>query len=243
MHKAYKHIVVGAEKAVLFIHGIVGTPNHFQAFIQRVGQDISVYNLLLDGHGKGVKEFSKTSMKIWEQQVSSAIDELAATHKEVFVVAHSMGCLLALGNGQVDSKISKMFLMAVPLRISLKPSVFVNSSKVYFDKIDPQDVMAEAAKQCCGINHSKNPFSYLGWIPRFLELLQKAKKIRKHIQDVCVPCVAYQSVGDEMVSRKSVDILRENPNIQAIELKKSTHFYYEAEDFSELLSDFDAFIT
>ncbi len=242
MHKAYKHIVAGAEKAVLFIHGIVGTPNHFSAFVQRIGADISVYNLLLDGHGREVKDFSKTSMRIWEQQVREAIDELAKTHKEVFVVAHSMGCLLAMAQAQSDSKITKMFFLAVPLRISLKPSVFVNSRKVYLDKIDPQDVMAVAAKQCCGINHCRNPFSYIGWIPRFVELKKKIKKTRKRIEDICVPCIAYQSVRDEMVSWKSSGILRKNPVITVVELENSTHFYYEADDFSKLLSDFDAFI-
>ena len=34
-----------------------------------VPDNISVYNVLLDGHGKGVKEFSKTSMKKWKKQI------------------------------------------------------------------------------------------------------------------------------------------------------------------------------
>ena len=54
MHKEYKRIVENSPKALLFIHGILGTPNHFAPFIPLVPENLSVYNLLLDGHGKGV---------------------------------------------------------------------------------------------------------------------------------------------------------------------------------------------
>ena len=63
MHKEYKRIVNGADSAVLFIHGILGTPNHFKEFIPLVPKEYSVHNLLLDGHGKGVKEFSRKKRK------------------------------------------------------------------------------------------------------------------------------------------------------------------------------------
>ena len=65
-HKEYKRIVPEAETAVLFIHGIAGTPNHFKDFLPLVPKEFSVYNLLLDGHGGKTEDFSKTSMKKWE---------------------------------------------------------------------------------------------------------------------------------------------------------------------------------
>ncbi len=101
-HKEYKRIIAGASSAVLFIHGIVGTPNHFDHFIPLVPEDVSTHNMLLDGHGKGVTDFSHASMKKWESQVAEAVEKLAETHERIYIVAHSMGSL-SLSIGQMSA--------------------------------------------------------------------------------------------------------------------------------------------
>ena len=65
MHKEFIKEAEGANTAILMIHGIFGTPRHFDDIISLVPDNWSVYNILLDGHGKGVKEFSRTSMAKW----------------------------------------------------------------------------------------------------------------------------------------------------------------------------------
>ena len=215
MHEEYRRTVSGADKAVLFIHGILGTPDHFTEFIPLVPQDMSVHSILLDGHGKGVRDFSKTSMQKWEAQVSLAIGEL----------------------------IRKMFLLAVPLKLSLKPKLFANSLKVYFGKGAPEDEELAAARKCYGITDSKNILLYLGWIPRFLELFSKMAEIRRLIGAVTVPCIACQSMKDEMVSKKCADILRNGPGIKVLELKNSGHYYYEKDDLSLIKDEFAKFLT
>ena len=243
MHEEYKRIVPKADRAILLIHGIVGTPNHFRDFVPLVPADISVYNILLDGHGKGVKDFSRTSMEKWVAQVSRAIDDLAENHREIDIAAHSLGCLLAIEQAVRNPKVSRLFLLAVPLKLGLKPRMFATSMKVYLDRIDPNDVQALAAKQCCGVAHSKNPLLYLGWLPRFLELFSKMKETRHKISAISIPCVAYQSAKDEMVSLRSSQILRQNPAISVAELTGSGHFYYEQQDLTRLKSAFQAFIS
>ena len=96
MHKEYVRLVDSADTAVLFIHGIVGTPNHFTDFVNLVPIEMSVCNMLLDGHGKGVSEFSKTSMAKWKSQVDAKVKELSKTHSKIIIVAHSMGTLFAI---------------------------------------------------------------------------------------------------------------------------------------------------
>lgn len=242
MHQEYKRIIKEANKAVLFVHGIVGTPNHFKEFVKLVPDNISVYNILLDGHGKTVKDFSKTSMTKWINQVEKAVDELAKDHSQVYVVAHSLGTLLSIEQSVKNRKITKMFLLAVPLKVFLKPKTFVNSFRVYFNKIDPQNEEHVAVKTCYGIGNDKNLLHYLGWIPRFLELLSQIKKVRKMLDEIIVPTVAYQSKKDEMVSKKSKSLLSINENISVVELKNSEHCYYPKEDFSILKNDFINFI-
>ena len=243
MHEEYRRTVSGADKAVLFIHGILGTPDHFGDFIPLVPQDMSVHSILLDGHGKGVRDFSKTSMQKWEAQVSLAIRELERDHGEIYIMAHSLGCLLAIGQAVHDPKIQKLFLLAVPLKLSLKPKLFVNSLNVYFGKGAPEDEELAAARKCYGITDSKNILLYLGWIPRFLELFSKMAEIRKLIGSVAVPCIACQSMKDEMVSKKCADILRNDPGIKVLELENSGHYYYEKDDLSLIKDEFAKFLT
>lgn len=243
MHREYRHIVPGANKAILFVHGIVGTPNHFQSFVELVPAHISVYNMLLDGHGKGVRDFSRTSMEKWKTQVEKAVEELSANHKEVYAVAHSLGSLLAIEQAIQNNGITKLFLLAVPLRLFIKPRMVVNSLKVYFNVVKPTDAPAVAAKACYGIGGDKNPLHYIGWIPRFLELFGQIRKTRKIINSLQVPCEVYQSLQDEMVSKQSIKMLRSNPKITVTELPNSGHYYYEKNDFTALTTAFLAFIS
>ena len=237
-HRETVKVVPGADKAVLFIHGILGTPNHFEEFIPLVPSSVSIRNLLLDGHGKGAKAFSQSSMKKWELQVADAVEQLSATHSKIYIVAHSLGTLLAIEQAIARKQIANLFLLAVPLRLSIKPAMFLNSMKVYFDRIRPDDEKALAAKACCGIENDPNPLHYIGWIPRFLELFAKIRQTRRLISLLRTPCSVYQSRNDEMVSRKSLRLLAQNPRITANELKGSGHYYYHPADRDILLTEF-----
>ncbi len=126
-HKEWKRIAEDAETAILFIHGIVGTPNHFGAFVEHIPDNVSVYNMLLDGHGKGVEDFGNTSMEKWEEQVENAVEELARIHEEIYIVAHSMGTLFAIEQAIKSKKVTKLFLLAVPLKLFIKPRMITNS--------------------------------------------------------------------------------------------------------------------
>ena len=196
----YKRIVNGADTAVLFIHGIIGTPNHFKDFIPLVPKEYSIHNLLLDGHGSGVKEFSRTSIKKWKNQVDNAVDELLKTHSKIIITAHSMGTLLALQQAfKRPTQIVGLFLLAVPLKIKIKFKTVSNAFKLYFNRIKPDDIEGQAYKAACGITHTKKFWLYLGWIPRFFELFKEIKYTRTLIKDISVPCYIYQSKNDEMV--------------------------------------------
>ena len=241
-HQETKRTVDGAKKAVLMIHGIIGTPDHFAPLLPAIPESVSLYNLLLDGHGKGVREFSHTSMKKWEQQVEAAVKELAASHEEIYVVAHSMGTLLALEQAIQCPKITKLFLLAVPLRLFLTPRLFSTLFRVYFDKIPPDDLACLAARDCCGVTHSKNPFLYFGWVPRYLELFAKICATRRLIDRVNIPCTVYQSKYDEMVSKKALRYLQALPDAEISILEDSRHFYYGEQDVPRLLRALKDFI-
>lgn len=241
-HSSLKRIVPNAQNAVLMIHGIIGTPNHFTPFIPLIPDTYSVYNLLLGGHGGSVQDFSKASMNKWVEQVSSAVSELSRSHRNIYIAAHSMGTLLAIEQAVLHRSVRGLFLLAVPIKIRLRWPLAANCFKVYLGTVSDKDALGVATRDSCGINLSRNPFLYLGWIPRYLELFQKICTTRHLISQISVPCYIFQSSFDEMVSIKSAEILSGNRLFQITLLEHSTHFYYDPSDLTLLRTSFISFL-
>ena len=227
-HREYRKTVPGADTAVLFVHGIAGTPTHFRDF-------------LLKGHGGSVRDFSRASMGQWEAQVQQAVAELAATHSRIFVAAHSMGTLFAMEQAIREPKIRGLFLLAVPLRLRLRLRLAVNCAKVFFDRIAPGEESAQAAKDCYGIGPDRNLLNYLGWIRRYLELFRKIRRTRELLPELKTPGVVFQSAGDEMVSLKAVAELERGSVLSVHVLPCSGHYYYAEGDREALLAAFREF--
>lgn len=241
-HREFKKFVNGARSAVLFIHGIVGTPNHFCAFLPAVSDSVSLYNLLLDGHGGSAKAFSASSMTKWVTQVTAAVDELSAQHERIYIVAHSMGSLFAIEQAIRCQKVVGLFLLAVPIQLRLRPAMFRNALKVYRGNIRPDDRIALAARDCYGIQEDKNLLHYFGWVPRYLELFKKIRSTRRILPFLSTPCSAYQSMKDEMVSTASIQYLKCHSSMNVEALEGSGHYYYSDEDMCRLLEDFRVFL-
>ena len=231
-HREYKRINPDATAAILFVHGIVGTPNHFADFLSLVPDDVSVYNVLLDGHGGTVQDFSHTSMQKWENQVRDTVDELTLSHTAVYIVAHSMGTLFAIGEAVKNpDKICGLFLLSVPSRPHVRFSTVITSLKAMWGGKgkDVERMLADTS-----VKLSPYPWKYLSWIPRYIELLAEISRVRKLLPNLKVRTKTFQSHTDELVSFRSVKDLENHPYIQNTVLYNSGHFAY-GDDDTELL--------
>ena len=238
IHQEYVRKVPGADTAVLFIHGIVGTPNHFTdliSLVELVPEEWSVHNVLLDGHGGNADDFAATSMKKWKNQVRNTFASLAQTHRRVVIVAHSMGTLFALQLAvRFQEKIPFLFLLGVPLRPGVRLGMAVNSMRMVFGILPKEHILWKAA----GVTTTPKVWKYIRWIPRFLELFREIGVTETQLSDLKVPCVAYQSRKDELVTNFTAPILRKSGVMEVHELEKSTHFYYTQEDKAKICKDF-----
>lgn len=241
-HVEYKKIVDGADRAVLFIHGILGTPNHFRDFISLVPENYSVYAMVTAGHCSTVSDFSHSSLKLWEESVQSAVDELLSTHKEIYIVGHSMGTLFAIEQAIKEPRIRGVFCLSIPIKVRMRARMIPLALKIYRNKIKDDDVVALALRENYGCSAEKNMLKYLGWIPRFLNLFKLIRRVRKNLYKLETPCWAYQSIPDELVSPRSIKILKRESNIRTVALHYSTHFYYEKRELEALKIRFQAFI-
>lgn len=246
IHEEYVRIVPGADTAVLFIHGIVGTPNHFRDLIPLVDlvpEDYSVYNVLLDGHGKTVDDFAKTSMKKWHRQVWGIFDELAKSHERVILVSHSMGTLFSIQLAiEHPEKVPFLFLIAVPLRPGIRLMTIRNLLCLVFGKLKEEIPLEAATMQVCGVKTTRKLWKYIKWLPRFLELFFEIYRTESVMKDLSVPCMAYQSQRDELVANCTRKVLEKSGVMSVHNLENSTHFYYHPDDQKTVRSDFEKII-
>ncbi len=228
--------------ALLFIHGIVGTPAHFTRFLPFVPKEYTAVNLVLDGHGGSVRDFSKTSMKKWRAQVQKAVEDLLETHEQLILVGHSMGTLFAIRQAtERPERIKGLFLLASPLSVCPRIGSFKNSMLTCLG-IKTDDPIANAAKEAYGIEPDRRLWRYLGWIPRYLELFSEIRKTRPPARKISVPCVVVQSCRDEVVGPRAASYFEGNQNVELVRLPNSGHYYYHPADWGVLQTKFTDFL-
>ena len=243
-HREYVRIVPGADTAVLFLHGIVGTPRLFDSrlpLVHLVPEGWSVYSLLLPGHGGTVEDFSRSTMKNWKDYVWKIFDMLSRTHRRVILAGHSMGTLFALQLAvEKGERIPFLFLLASPIC----PQVTISAVSHCLDLIFPgkhgDPAHREAMSACGSVRLTKKIWKYIPWIPNLLALLREAKKTKNQLPELSVKTVVFQSRKDELVSRSSAKHLGRCPCVHLYELEHSTHFDYADADIRRVQQAFAA---
>lgn len=237
-HSEFNREVPGSTQVVLMIHGILGTPRHFDVFLPLVPDDWSVCNILLDGHGGKVEDFSRTSMEKWKGQVTARLDDLLDRYDRVILVAHSMGTLFSIQEAiRRPEKICRLFLLQSPLYPRVKAGTALRSVLLTFG------IVPESARMMhsdCSVTLTPKLWKYIGWIPRFVELLTECRSTRKLLPRITVPCHFYQSQNDELVSMRSCRELGKYPHLQTTVLPDSGHFGYIGKDLELLKQEFSA---
>lgn len=232
-HEETFRIVPNAKTAVLFLHGICGSPEHFRDLLpleKLVPPNWTCCNVLMDGHGKQAEDFSRSSMKKWETQVTDIFRTLCQTHDRVIPVGHSMGSLFAIQMAlERPDKVPCLFLIAAPLRVRLKWFGICNLIRFSFGKLDLEDPVQAAILRASSITPTGKVWKYIAWLPRVMELLIKIRSTVKRLPDLKTKGVAFQSCNDEMVSCAAGKLLQRS-GVEVYELPHSTHFYYPEQD-------------
>lgn len=241
-HIETRRLVPGAKYAILFIHGIVGTPNHFRVVLpleELVPEDWSVYNICQPGHGGSVEDFGKSNLGQWRSHARAAFDELAEKHEKLVIAGHSLGTLFAMQMAlENPEKVAFLFLVAAPMRPWVRFFGAVNCLKLAFNLIRDDRPLEWATRNVCGVVVTPLLWKYIPWLPRFFELFEEIARTEKIMGGLTVPCVAWQSRKDELVSNFSAPVLRKSGVMDVHELENSTHFYYAPEDLRTLQEDF-----
>ena len=98
--------------------------------------------------------------------------------------------------------------------------------------------MEVATRNACGVTTTPLVWRYIPWIPRFFELFAEIYRTEKVMGNLEVPCVAWHSRKDELVSNFAAPVLRKSSVMEVFELQNSSHFYYAPEDSKMIQKDF-----
>ena len=240
-HAAFKREIPDSETAVLMIHGILGSPDHFVDLIPLVPARWSVYNILLDGHGKTVDDFAASSMEQWKGQIETIVSDLCVQYENILIVAHSMGTLFAIDRAIRTPKIRGLFLLAVPLKARVRFVAVSNACKVIFGRVRAGDTVAMAAQRAYSIMPDWRIWKYFKWIPNYMALLSEMKCTRGKIQWLNVPVWVFQSGKDELVAKSSARYFDKTGAVCCKFLERSGHFCYDKQDYAYLLREFQSF--
>ena len=230
-HAPFVRDVPGSRGAVLFVHGILGTPRFFDFLLEDIPPDWTVHNVLLSGHGGGVRNFSHASMAAWRAQVAAELSALSAGHERVILCGHSMGALLAIDAAHAHpGQAQGLLLLAVPVRLSLNARSCLRSTALALGLRSAGREEAQALVRAYGVSADRRVWRYAGWIPRYLELFREIAAVRRMLPDLQTPGVALQSARDEMVSRRALGCLARCPALETGLLEASGHYAYAPED-------------
>lgn len=233
-HREYIRLVDGAETAVLFLHGIVGTPRHFDSRLpltHLVPENWSVYSLLLPGHGGTVEDFAASTMQKWKDYVWQTFDDLSQTHRHVILVGHSMGTLFALQLAiEKGEKIPFLLLLASPICPQLTPAAISHCLDLVFPSQHGDNKIRDAMSASGSVTLTKKLWKYIPWLPNMFALLSEARKTKNLLPELRTKTIIFQSRKDELVARRSAKFLGQCPSVRLFVLEGSTHFYYTDAD-------------
>ena len=216
--------------AVIMIHGILSTPRHFDWLVSQVPDDLAVYNILLEGHGGSVSDFSKASMKKWKAQVEQCIRHQEHCGRRAVLVGHSLGALLALDAQRKHTCVESLLLLNVPLCPAVKPEMMGRSLRFAFGRVRREDPLDLQCYEDLGVVLEPYLWKYIGWIPNFISLLTLAAHCRGKVSDLQKPCAVFLGEQDVLVSIRTKKWLQNVPAVRLHMLPQGTHFGYSSQE-------------
>ncbi len=233
LHRPIERNIPGAKKAVLLIHGLLGTPRFWQDFVAATPEDVALHALLLPGHGGTVPEFGHVPWGAWRKAVTEAVEALCAQHEQVFIVAHSLGTLLAINSLTAHpAPVRGMLFIAAPLRLRMSAKTVLGNIRKGLGAGESREALA-----CYyGTEPDVRVWRYVSWLPRYVEFFRESAAARRGLPRLSIPTQAFLSPRDELVSPRSSTPLRSCPTMTLTMLSTSGHHAFTPEELSQMLA-------
>ena len=234
--KASDNPGVRTGKAILFVHGINGSPDFFWMLEKAVPPGWTLNKVCHAGHCSTLDDFANASMRNWKEQVRATVIMMRARYRTFVIVGHSMGTLFAIRHA-VEGNADGIFLINPPLSLHMTKRMFTTPFKIYLDYIPQDDMRTKAAVNAYSAKVEHNPMKYIRCAPRFIELFIEIISMRRITRKLTIPARAYMSENDEMVAKSGCRFFAGQQNTRVTVLPNSSHYYYPDPDRGILVHD------
>ena len=226
---------------VMFIHGFLGSPRQFADLAQRVYDcGYSAASLLLPGHNCSVREFATVTMEDWQNHLGGEIERLSLNHSKIILVGHSMGGLLALNASiKFSNCVKSVFIIASPFRLAVFSA---KSNKARLKLIFSGKSTPVKASYLSGVSIGLSQSLLWHIIKPFFQLKKLMRITEKNLQNVRAPVSAVYSLSDELVSIKSLKILKSGlvgERFEQVVLSDSMHAVFTEEERETIMQALD----
>lgn len=225
----------GFSRAVLFLHGILGSPSQFRAMgqvLHAAGWDCAA--ALLPGHGGAQADFSPARSADWLEAARREVDGMTKEYGRVVIFAHSMGCLLALQIAAQNASVRGLILLSPALSPKVSPRQVRHAAHVLF--ADPaRDGTAHAAYREAFSVQRGPVWGYLRWALPLFSLARLSRAARSALPEVRCPVLALQGARDESVRRSGIrKLARALPGARTAWLPDSGHICFSPADAQKI---------
>lgn len=217
------------KKAILLIHGFAGGNYDYNS----LGNDLELYNsfdvftFTLPGHERMI--IDKVTRKDWIKKAEDEIEKIInANYKEVYVIGHSMGGVIASHLASKYKEVKKLVLAA--------PAFHYLAFKG--DKVD----VIESIKKLPNLFKNYAPEEVLSRIfkipaPTIKEFMKLVEEHTKDIKDITCPTLILHGEKDDIVPIDSVQYVYDNiksKSVTLIELHSLTHDLFMNDRYDEV---------
>ncbi len=215
--------------AVLLIHGYAGYPGELVSPAKELFEaGFDVFVPRLPGMGTSGKDFSASRAGDWLSLVEKASADLFGRYDSLSIVAHSMGCLLAV-LASASYPYSKAVLASpafnlkakVP-RILLKGMLKAKKDSPLPWKADPSYKLLYENAPCDDEFLGREYWSHLYPGP-FLDMLDLQQKVMEGISDYRIPSLVLYGTCDELVTILDEDF---PPSMRFSLIEGGSHYLY-----------------
>jgi carboxylesterase len=223
----------------------MGSPSQFDELAAAVFESGCAYlTALLPGHGKSGRDFVRFRYADCETYLQGEIERYSAKYEKIYLVGHSMGCLLSLGASvNADSSVRGLFLIAPALKINYF-SPRANLFRIKMSIYPKTNALKSAYINACSVAKLTRR-DRLQLARPAIQFLKLEKVIIAKLKDVTVPVFAVFSKHDETVALRSAKTLRRglvSAPYEQIILTDSNHTFYTEHDRATIRAALLAFI-
>ncbi len=186
----------GSPTGILLIHGFTATTAEVRLIAEKLHQaGYTTAAPLLPGHGTDPSDLNRSTWQMWLAKVKQSYEDLARECSQVFVIAESMGALLALELAVQHPEIKGLLLFAPAIKVhKLWLSRILAPFMDYQKKSDEDDGLPWKGYNVYPVQAA-------------VEMLKLQKDVRQKLGEIKTPTLLFTGEYDTSLTDDAADII------------------------------------